>query len=322
MAASPTTTRPAAITAVGLAKSYGDKVVLDGIDLCVPEGTVFALLGADGAGKTTTVRILSTLIRASAGDARVAGHHLHRDADAVRKAIGVSGRFSAVDRLLTAEENLILMADLHHLGRREGRRRAADLLRRFELTGVAGKPVAGFPGGVRRMLDLAMSLVGSPRVILLDEPTTGLDPPGRRTVWELIRRLVADEGITIFLTTRYLEEADRLADRIAVLAHGKLVAEGTADELKRRLPGGHIRLRFTDASRLASTAALFDLITVTRDPEALTLDIPTDGSVLTLRAILDILDDASIQADRLTTHSPTPADAFLTLTRRLDTADR
>ncbi|MFE7785840.1 ATP-binding cassette domain-containing protein [Streptomyces nigrescens] len=309
-----TTAVASAISTTGLSKSYGGKVVLDGIDLRIPEGTVFALLGPNGAGKTTTVQILSTLIPATAGQARVAGHDLVREADAVRAAIGVTGQFSAVDNLLTARENLILMADLHHLDRREGRRRATELLRRFELTEAATKPVVTFSGGMRRKLDLAVTLVGDPRIIFLDEPTTGLDPRSRRTMWEIIRSLVADDGVTIFLTTQYLEEADQLADRIAVLDQGKLVAEGTADELKRRIPGGHIRLRFQDASALASAAALFDA--TAHDSEALTLHVPGDGSVPALRAVLDTLDRASIRAEELTVHTPDLDDVFLTLTGR------
>ncbi|MFK8849999.1 ATP-binding cassette domain-containing protein [Streptomyces sp. Ac-502] len=305
------TTAPA-IAATGLRKSYGDKLVLDGIDLNIAEGTVFALLGPNGAGKTTTVEILSTLIDADAGDAWVAGRHLTRAADAVRSAIGVTGQFSAVDNLLTAEENLLLMADLHHLDRREGRRRAKDLLRRFDLSEVAGKTAATFSGGMRRKLDLAMTLVGDPRIIFLDEPTTGLDPRSRRTMWEIIRGLVADDGVTIFLTTQYLEEADQLADRIAVLDHGRLIAEGTADELKQRIPGGHIRLRFADARDLDTAAGLFGL--ATRDEEALTLQIPGDSSVSTLRAVLDTLETTAVRAETLTVHTPDLDDVFLTLT--------
>src|SRR5262245_25589481 len=230
------TERPPAIDVTGLSKSYGDHTVLAGVDLQVAEGTVFALLGPNGAGKTTTVHILSTLLPADSGDVRIAGHNVARDADAVRKVIGVTGQFSAVDNLLTGEENLLLMADLHHLDRAEGRRRAAELLDRFDLTEVAKKPASTYSGGMLRRLDLAMTLVGNSRNIFLDEPTAGLDPRSRRGMWQIIRELAADR-VRIFLTTQYLEEADQLADRIAVLDNGKLVAEGTPDELKRLVPG-------------------------------------------------------------------------------------
>ena len=238
-----------AVAARGLRKSFGDQVVLDGIDLDVAEGTIYALLGPNGSGKTTTAAILSTLLAPDAGTVRVAGHDLKTEHDLSRAAIGVTGQFSAVDNLLTGEENLILMADLHHLPPAEGRRRAAELLGLFDLAEAAGKMAATYSGGMRRRLDLAMTLIGDPRLIFLDEPTTGLDPRSRRTMWQIIRDLAA-RRVTIFLTTQYLEEADQLADRIAVLDHGQLVAEGTADELKHLIPGGHIRLQFSDASDL------------------------------------------------------------------------
>ena len=301
----------AAITATGLRKSYGDTLALDGIDLQVAEGTIFALLGPNGAGKTTAVQILSSLISPDAGEVRVAGHELAREPDAVRSAIGVTGQFSAVDNLLTGEENLLLMADLYHLDRREGRRRAAELLERFDLTQAATKTPATYSGGMLRRLDLAMTLVGDPSIIFLDEPTAGLDPRSRRTTWEIVRGLVAG-GATIFLTTQYLEEADELADRIALLDQGKLVAEGTADQLKRLIPGGHIRLQFTDANGLDAAARTFG--EVVRDDEALTLDISSDGSVESLRALIDRLDEAHIKVDSLSVHTPDLDDVFLALT--------
>ncbi|MFD7505060.1 ABC transporter ATP-binding protein, partial [Streptomyces sp. NPDC059850] len=240
-----TTSNALAIAARGLRKSYGEKKVLDGIDLAVPEGTIFSLLGPNGAGKTTAVKILSTLVTADAGDLRVGGHDLARNPQAVRAAIGVTGQFSAVDGLITGEENMLLMADLHHLSKREGRRVTAELLERFVLVEAGSKPAATYSGGMKRRLDIAMTLVGNPRIIFLDEPTTGLDPRSRHNMWQIIRELVTG-GVTVFLTTQYLEEADQLADRIAVLNNGKIAAHGTAEELKRLIPGGHIRLRFTD----------------------------------------------------------------------------
>jgi ABC-2 type transport system ATP-binding protein len=305
-----TRSRPA-ITAAGLRKSFGDKLVLDGIDFQVPAGSVFGLLGPNGAGKTTTVHILSTLVRADAGEVRVGGHDLARDPDAVRAAIGVTGQLTAVDNLLTGEENLLVMADLRHLGRREGRRRAAELLEQFDLAEAARKPATTYSGGMRRRLDLAMGLIGDPRIIFLDEPTAGLDPRSRRTMWQIIRDLVAG-GVTVFLTTQYLEEADELADRIALLDHGRLVAEGTADELKRRIPGGHIRLQFAYPDGFESAASA--LGEAVRDDEALTLDINSDGSVKSIRALLDRLDDASIEVGGLSIHTPDLDDVFLTLT--------
>ncbi|MEW2570793.1 ATP-binding cassette domain-containing protein [Streptomyces sp. NPDC047070] len=310
----PTTQHPPAIAAIaaeGLRKSYGDKPVLDGIDLTVPPGTVFSLLGPNGAGKTTAVKILSTLITADAGELRVGGHDLATDPHAVRAAIGVTGQFSAVDGLITGEENMLLMADLHHLPKKEGRRIAAELLERFDLTDAAKKPASTYSGGMKRRLDIAMTLVGSPRIIFLDEPTTGLDPRSRHTMWGIIRDLVTT-GVTVFLTTQYLEEADQLADRIAVLNNGRIAAEGSAEELKRLIPGGHVRLRFTDPHAYRSAASA--LREASRDDEALALQIPSDGSQRELRSILDWLDSAGVEADELTVHTPDLDDVFFALT--------
>ena len=300
-----------AIRATGLRKSFGKHVVLDGIDLTAPEGSVFALLGPNGAGKTTTVQILSTLLAADGGEVQIAGHDLAREPDAVRAAIGVTGQFSAVDNLLTGEENLTLMADLRHLGKRDGVRRVAELLAQFDLGDAAKKPVAAYSGGMRRRLDLAMTLVGNPRIIFLDEPTAGLDPRSRRVMWQIVRDLVA-EGVTIFLTTQYLEEADRLAHRVAVLDHGKIVAEGTPDELKRLVPGGHIRLEFMNAGELEKAARA--LAGASRDDEALTLRVPSDGGVASLRAVLDRLEEESIDVGGLSVRTPDLDDVFLSLT--------
>ena len=306
--------RPA-IAVTGLQKSFGDKVVLDGIDLVVQEGTIFALLGPNGAGKTTTVRILSTLIPADGGDVQVAGHDVTAEANSVRAAIGVTGQFSAVDNLLTGEENLLLMADLHHLGRAEGRRRAAALLDQFDLTDAGRKTAATYSGGMLRRLDLAMTLIGSPRLIFLDEPTTGLDPRSRRDMWQIIRDLAA-QGVTIFLTTQYLEEADQLSDRIAVLDHGRIVAEGSAEELKRQIPGGHIQLQFENLDELESAERVLGVSS--REDESLSLQVPSDGDIPALRALLDRLDDASVKVGRLSIHTPDLDDVFLALTSHPD----
>jgi ABC-2 type transport system ATP-binding protein len=306
-----TATSRSAIVATGLRKSFGDRVVLDGIDLDVAEGTIFALLGPNGAGKTTAVQILSTLIGFDGGTVRVAGRDLSSEPDAVRAVIGVTGQFSAVDNLLTAEENLNLMADLRHLGRAEGRRRSAQLLEQFDLVETGAKPASTYSGGMRRRLDLAMTLVGDPRIIFLDEPTTGLDPRSRLTMWQIVRDLVAD-GVTIFLTTQNLDEADDLAGRIAVLDGGRVIAEGSPGELKRRIPGGHIRLQFTDLQDLEAAADVLGGSAC--DDESLTLRIPGGGDVGSLRTLLDQLDRDSIEVDSLSLHTPDLDDVFLALT--------
>jgi len=300
-----------AIDVRALRKSYGTQAVLDGIDLSVAAGTVTALLGPNGAGKTTTVHILSTLLRPDSGTALVNGCDVVRDQDGVRAAIGLTGQFSAVDGLLTGEENLLLMARLRHLGAKHSRQRIAELIEQFDLVEAARKPLATYSGGMKRRLDLAMTLVTSPSVIFLDEPTTGLDPRSRHTMWTIVRGLVAD-GTTVLLTTQQLEEADELAHRIAVLDGGRIVAEGTPDELKRLVPGEHIRLRFADAAALESATRLLE--PSVRDDAALTLTVPSDGGVGALRSVLDRLDNAHLTVDDLSIHTPDLDDVFFALT--------
>ena len=300
-----------AIHAVGLRKSYGAKSVLDGVDLDVPAGSVFALLGPNGAGKTTIVHILSTLITADAGEASVDGHDVSGDADGVRSAIGLTGQFAAVDSLLTGEENLMLMARLRHLPAREARHRVDELLDQFDLTEAATKPLSTYSGGMRRRIDLAMTLIGDPRIIFLDEPTTGLDPRSRHAMWSIIRGPVA-KGVTVFLTTQYLEEADQLADRIAVLDGGRIVAQGSAAELKRLVPGGRIRLEFADAVALASAERL--LPDAHRNEETDTLELPSDGGIDSIRAALDRLDAGAVEPTALSIHTPDLDDVFFALT--------
>jgi ABC-2 type transport system ATP-binding protein len=292
--------------------------VLDGIDLDVRAGTVFSLLGPNGAGKTTTVNVLTTLIKRDSGTVRVAGHDIATEADAVRSVIGVTGQFAAVDDLLTGEENLQLMADLHHLRAGEGKRVVTSLLERFDLAESAQKMAATYSGGMRRKLDLAMTLVTRPQIIFLDEPTAGLDPRSRRTLWDIVRELAAD-GVTVFLTTQYLEEADHLAHRIAVLDQGHLVAEGTPDELKREVPGSHVQLQFSDAADLDAAARVLTGSTV--DDAALMLQVPSDGKAKSVRALLDQLDEHSIDVEEFSVHTPDLDDVFLALTGHASTEE-
>jgi ABC-2 type transport system ATP-binding protein len=309
---------PAAITAVDVRKSFDDNVVLDGLGLTVEGGSVFALLGPNGSGKTTTVNILATLLAADAGEVRVAGHDVAREADAVRAAIGLTGQFSAVDDLLTGRENLRLMADLHHLARPDAEARIAELLAGFELTDAADRTVSAYSGGMRRRLDLAMTLIGDPEIIFLDEPTTGLDPRSRRAMWEIVRGLVGD-GTTVFLTTQYLEEADQLADRVAILDGGRLVAQGAPAELKARVPGGHIALTFADRDAYYAAAGVLDA--PVRDEDSLALQVATDGNVATVRQVLRELDEAGVEVESLSIHTSDLDDVFLALTGRPATSE-
>jgi len=304
---------PSVVSVSGLRKTYGEKVVLDGVDLRIGEGEVFGLLGPNGAGKTTIVRILSTLIPADAGTVSLLGHDLRREAGAVRSLIGVTGQFSAVDKLLTGEENLFLMGRLQHLPATERRARASELLERFDLVEAAKQTPATYSGGMTRRLDIAMTLMGRPRLIFLDEPTTGLDPRSRHTMWQLIRDLAA-EGVTILLTTQYLEEADQLADRIAVLDRGRIVAEGTAEQLKRRIPGAHILLRVADAAALDAAARA--LPEGSRDDNELVLRLPNEGGIRSLRDVLARLGDG-VDVEDLSIHTPDLDDVFFALTGNL-----
>ncbi|CUU58795.1 ABC-2 type transport system ATP-binding protein [Parafrankia irregularis] len=305
-----TAIRPA-IEVSGLTKSYGQHAVLNGVDLTVPQGSVYALLGPNGAGKTTIVNILSTLLAPDGGEIRVGGFDIRREPAGVRAAIGVTGQFSAIDELLTGRENLRLMAELAHLERATATAAVTVLLERFDLVAAADRRAQTYSGGMKRRLDLAMTLITRPRLIFLDEPTAGLDPRSRRDLWAIVREQVAD-GVTVLLTTQYLDEADQLADRIGVLDGGRLVAEGTAAELKRRVPGGHVTVQFTDAAGLAAAAAAHPR--ASSNVEALTLQVPGDGSVAGLRRLLAGLDDDTVAG--LTVQSADLDDVFLALTGR------
>ncbi len=304
---------PSAIETEALTKRFGNQVVLAGIDLDISAGSVFALLGPNGAGKTTAVHILSTLLQPDSGSARVGGHDVVREPAAVRSLIGVTGQFSAVDAMLTGEENLQLMARLRHLRRDDGRRRVKELLERFELTDAAHQRLSTYSGGMRRRLDLAMTLVDRPQIVFLDEPTTGLDPRSRAEMWVIVRELVA-AGTTILLTTQYLDEADELAQQIVVLDQGQVVANGTPAELKRLVSGGRIRLEFDDVQALDAAAAVFG--DSTRQEQALALDVPSDGELGALRALLDRVDRERLTPRALTVHTPDLDDVFFALTGR------
>jgi ABC-2 type transport system ATP-binding protein len=302
-----------AVEAIGLEKSYGPVRVLDGVDLGVARGGVFALLGPNGAGKTTAVRILATLIRADAGQVRVAGFDVVADRRQVRRRISLTGQFAAVDDLQTGAENLRMMGRLAGLSRASARRRAAELLERFDLTEAASRTVTTWSGGMRRRLDLAAGLVGHPAVLFLDEPTTGLDPRSRQAVWQVVGEL-AGSGVSVFLTTQYLEEADRLADRIAVLDGGRVVAEGTSAQLKEQVAGHRLDLVLADAAAFEEVARRLDARAARRDPAHLTIGVATDGSAAQVRALLDEVDPTHRAVDRFAVHGATLDDVFLALT--------
>ena len=296
------------VEATGLRKSYGATDVLTGVDLSVAEGSVLALLGPNGAGKTTTVRILTTLTRPDSGTATIAGYDVLRESARVRGVISLTGQYAAVDENQTGRENLVMVGRLMHLGRRTAQRRTAELLDQFGLTDAMGRRVKTYSGGMRRKLDLAMSLIARPRVIFLDEPTTGLDPASRSAMWDAIVELVRD-GTTILLTTQYLEEADRLADRIVLLDHGRIVASGTADALKTQIGGERISVWFADEVQVVKAAGVLDGVA-----DQLMLNIPSDGTAAHLHHVLDVLRDNGLQPERVSSHRPTLDDVFLALT--------
>ncbi|MET9270700.1 ATP-binding cassette domain-containing protein [Kribbella sp. NPDC003557] len=296
------------VEATGLRKSYGATDVLTGVDLSVAEGSVLALLGPNGAGKTTTVRILTTLTRPDSGTATIAGYDVLREPARVRGVISLTGQYAAVDENQTGRENLVMVGRLMHLGRRTSQRRTAELLDQFGLTDAMGRRVKTYSGGMRRKLDLAMSLIARPRVIFLDEPTTGLDPASRSAMWDAIVELVR-EGTTILLTTQYLEEADRLADRIVLLDRGRIVASGTADALKTQIGGERIELRFADEVQLLKAAGVLDGVV-----DELVLNVPSDGTAAHLHHVLDVLRDNGLEPQRVSSHRPTLDDVFLALT--------
>ncbi|HUA27400.1 MAG TPA: ATP-binding cassette domain-containing protein [Streptosporangiaceae bacterium] len=303
-----------AIEATGLKKSFGDVRVLGGVDLTVPRGTVFALLGPNGAGKTTTVRILTTLTRADAGRALVAGRDVARERHLVRRSISLAGQYAAVDGLQTGTENLLMMGRLAGLSRARARRRAGELLEQFGLAEAARRRVATYSGGMRRRLDLAASLVGAPSVIFLDEPTTGLDLPSRQVMWQVVAGL-ADDGVTVFLTTQYLEEADLLADRIAVLDDGRVVADGTPGDLKELVSEQSLDLELADTVAFDRVAARAADRARRADRDGLAISLPTDGTAAQVRALLDELDPERTAVRNFSVHTATLDDVFLAVTR-------
>lgn len=309
-----------AVVAKDLRKRYGSEQALAGVDLTVPAGTVFGLLGPNGAGKTTTVRILTTLLRLDGGSATVAGHDVATEGQAVRRRIGLVGQTAAVDEILSGRQNLEMFARLHHLGARAARTRADELLERFDLTGTGGKPVGRYSGGMRRRLDLAAGMVLDPAVLFLDEPTTGLDPRGRGTVWEAVRSLV-DGGTTVVLTTQYLEEADQLADRISVIDQGTVIAEGTPDELKSRIGGDRVDVVLPAGTDLAPVATLLHRATGEEsdvDSEGSRVSVQVREPAAGLTEVVRALHEAGIAAHDITLRRPTLDDVFLTLTEPAD----
>ena len=302
------------IRAEGVRKRYGEAYALDGFDLEVPAGTICGLLGPNGAGKTTAVRVLSTLARHDSGVAEVAGFDVATQQAQVRAAIGLVGQQAAVDELLSGRQNLVLFGRLHHLGKREATRRADDLLARFDLAGTGAKPVSAYSGGMRRRLDLAVSLLAAPRVLFLDEPTTGLDPRSRIEVWKAVRSMVAD-GTTVLLTTQYLEEADRLADRISLVEHGRVIAEGTPAELKGSLKTNRIEVEVTDPAVVGDAVSVLGRVTgETPAVEELKISAPAPDRASVLTDVVLALDAAGLAVEDVALRRPTLDEVFLQLT--------
>jgi ABC-2 type transport system ATP-binding protein len=299
------------VSAEGITKTFGNHRALDGVDLAIETGSVLALLGPNGAGKTTMVRILATLVRPDAGTATVAGHDLLADPVGVKRAISLTGQFAAVDDLLTGQENLEMMGQLRHLPRQVARARADELVVAFDLVDVRNRRAATYSGGLRRRLDLAISMIERPALLFLDEPTTGLDPRSREQLWGTVRRLV-DEGVTVLLTTQYLEEADQLADTVVVLDDGRVVARGSADELKGTLGAGVLRLEFADLTTYQRAAGYLDLVQA--DEHLRTIEVATDGSAADVHAALSRLVDAGVAVQKVSVHRPSLDDVFLSLT--------
>jgi ABC-2 type transport system ATP-binding protein len=302
-----------AIVVKGLHKSFGKVQVLDGVDLEVRRGTMLALLGPNGAGKTTTIRILSTLLKKDGGQAFVNGHEVDANADAVRESIGLTGQYAAVDELLTGTENLIMMGRLYHLSAENAEMRAQELLEQFDLVDAADRPVKTYSGGMRRRLDLAASLISTPPIIFLDEPTTGLDPRSRLAMWAIIKKLV-EADVTILLTTQYLEEADQLADKIAVIDGGKIIASGTAEELKARVGKDRLELAIKSDDGFKKASGLIQGEGIQADPKRRTISLSVNGGVREVKKVLDQMEQAGVEVETLSLHKPTLDDVFLRLT--------
>jgi ABC-2 type transport system ATP-binding protein len=301
------------VEATGLSKSFAGQLVLDHVDLAIEQGAVLGLLGPNGAGKTTLVRILATLVRPDAGSATIAGHDLLTDPSGVKHSISLTGQFTAVDEVLTGRENLEMIAQLRRVPRRRVATTIAELLERFDLADAADRRAGTYSGGMKRRLDLAISMITTPALVFLDEPTTGLDPRSREQVWETIRGLAGD-GVTVLLTTQYLEEADQLADTIALLDHGRIVARGTADELKSTLDGEVLRLQFEDATAVREAAWITSATLV--DERLRVIEVATDGSAAAVSSLLARLDAAGVPAAKVSIHRPSLDDVFFSLTEQ------